>query len=90
MTPSERSWWFVLSGLRAALAVLDLAGIMIIGYLATSSLAYLAAGSESGRGFEFSGIQLPAVSLDNLPWIAATILALFLAKAVLSVCLTRK
>lgn len=90
MTPSERSWWFVLAGLRAALAILDLAGVMVIGYLATSSVAFLTAGSETGNGLEVAGFELPAVSLENLPWIAATILALFIAKAVLSIILTRK
>lgn len=90
MTPSERSWWCVLAGLRAALAVLDLAGIMVIGYLATSSFAFLTEESEIGKGLEFAGLRLPALSLENLPWIAATILALFITKAVLSVILTSK
>lgn len=90
MTPSERSWWFVLSGLRSALAVLDLAGIMIIGYLATSSVSLLTTSSQTGDGLEFAGVSLPAVSVGSLPWLAAVILTLFLVKAALSIVLTRK
>jgi ATP-binding cassette subfamily C protein len=63
---------------------------MVIGYLATSSVAFLTEGRETGKGLEVAGFELPAVSLENLPWIAAMILALFIAKAVLSIILTRK
>jgi ATP-binding cassette subfamily C protein len=90
MTPRERSGWIILAGLRSALSALDLAGIMMIGYLATSSIAFLNSGSDPDRSFEFSGFRVPAVSFETLPWVAGSVLLLFLVKAALSILLTRK
>ena len=79
MSKPEKTLWFVLAGLRATLAFLDLAGVFIIGYLATSSVAFLTSGSDSGRGFEFAGFRIPALSMGTLPWVAGAVLLLFLS-----------
>jgi ABC-type multidrug transport system fused ATPase/permease subunit len=90
MTKAEKTLWFFLAGLRSTLAFLDLAGVLIIGYLATSSVAFLTSGSDPERGFEFAGFKLPAVSMDTLPLVAGAVLALFLLKGIFSILLTRK
>ena len=90
MTLSEKFKWSILVGLRSTLALLDLAGVLAIGYLVTSSVSFLSEGSDPGREFEFGGITLPSVTIQTLPFVASAILAMFLVKAVLSISLTRR
>jgi ABC-type multidrug transport system fused ATPase/permease subunit len=90
MTPQERSKWFFLTGLRALLSLLDLAGILAIGFVVTSTAVFLTSGSDPNRVLEFAGIQIPAVNAQTLPWVSAGVLLLFLTKAFLSVILTKK
>jgi len=90
MTTKERSKWFVLTGLRALLALLDLFGILAIGLVVTSTAIFLTAGSDPNRVVEFAGLQIPAVNAQTLPWVSAAVLVLFLAKALLSVILTKR
>ncbi len=90
MTPKERSRWFLLTGLRALLSLLDLAGILAIGFIVTSTAIFLTSGSEPGRVLDFAGLQIPAVTAQTLPWVSAAVLALFLAKALFSVILIKK
>jgi ATP-binding cassette subfamily C protein len=90
MTPKERSKWYLLTGLRALLSILDLAGILAIGFVVTSTAIFLTAGSDPGRVLEFAGFQVPAVTAQTLPWVSAGVLVLFLSKALLSVVLTKK
>jgi ABC-type multidrug transport system fused ATPase/permease subunit len=89
MTGFEKSVWIAIVSLRSALALLDIAAIMAIGYLATSTVALISGGSDAGPSFELLGLKVPAVSINTIPLIAALILALFLVKAVLSIALTR-
>ena len=89
MTAFEKAVWIAIVTIRSALALLDIAGIMAIGYLVTSTVAIISGGSEAGQSFELLGISLPAVNTETIPLIAGLILALFLAKAFLSVALTR-
>jgi ABC-type multidrug transport system fused ATPase/permease subunit len=89
MTPKERGKWFFLAGLRALLSLLDLAGILAIGFVFTSTAIFLTSGSDPNRIVEFAGFQIPAVNAQTLPWVSAAVLFLFLAKALFSVFLTK-
>jgi len=90
MTPKERGKWYFLSGLRALLALLDLFGILAIGFVVTSTAIFLTSGSDPNRVVEFAGFQIPAVTAQTLPWVSAGVLILFLAKALFSVLLTKR
>jgi hypothetical protein len=90
MTPKERSKWYFLTGLRAFLSLLDLVGILAIGFVVTSTAIFLTSGSDPNRVVEFAGIEIPAVNAQTLPWVSAAVLLLFLTKALFSVILTRR
>jgi ATP-binding cassette, subfamily B, bacterial PglK len=90
MTLKERSKWFLLTGGRAALSVLDLAGILAIGFVVTSTALFLTQGSSQNRVLAFAGFQIPAVTAQTLPVVATAILATFLLKAFLSIVITKK
>ena len=90
MTPRERSRWYFLTSIRALLSILDLAGILSIGFIVTSTAIFLTSGSDPNRVLEFAGIQIPAVNAQTLPWVSAAVLVMFLSKALLSVVLTKK
>jgi ATP-binding cassette subfamily C protein len=90
MTPKERSKWYLLTGLRALLSLLDLAGILAIGFVVTSTAIFLTSGSNPNRILEFAGLQIPAVTAQTLPWLSAGVLILFLSKALFSVLLTKR
>jgi ABC-type multidrug transport system fused ATPase/permease subunit len=90
MTSKERSKWFLLTGARALLSILDLAGILAIGFVVTSTAIFLTQGSSPNRVLEFAGLQVPAVTAQTLPVVAAAILATFLIKALLSIVITKK
>ena len=90
MTARERSKWYFLTGLRALLSLLDLAGILAIGFVVTSTAIFLTSGSDPDRVIEFAGLQIPAVNAQTLPWVSAGLLVLFLAKALFSVILTKR
>jgi ATP-binding cassette subfamily C protein len=89
LTQPERAKYVTLVGLRALVSILDLVGILAIGFLATSIALFVTLGSAPERVIEFSGLTLSAVTAQTLPYVAFAILVLFLAKAVLSILLTR-
>jgi ATP-binding cassette, subfamily B, bacterial PglK len=89
MTPKERSKWYFLTGGRAALSVLDLAGILAIGFVVTSTAIFLTQGSSPGRVLDFAGLRIPAVTAQTLPLVAVVILSAFLLKACLSIVITK-
>ena len=90
MSPKERSKWYILTGLRALLSIIDLVGILAIGFVVTSTAIFLTAGSDPDRVVEYAGVQIPAVNAQTLPMVAAAVLLLFLTKALLSVILTKR
>jgi len=90
MTTKERSKWYGLTALRAFLSILDLAGILAIGFVVTSTAIFLTAGSDPNRILEFAGLQIPAVNVQTLPWVSVGVLILFLAKAFFSVVMTKR
>jgi ATP-binding cassette subfamily C protein len=90
MSPKERSKWYFVTGLRALLSILDLVGILAIGFVVTSTAIFLTSGSDPNRVVEFAGVQIPAVNAQTLPWVSAGVLVLFLTKALFSIVLTKK
>jgi ATP-binding cassette subfamily C protein len=90
MTRTERSKWYLLIIARSTLSIFDLAGILAIGFVVTSTAAFLTEGSSPNRVLEFAGFSFPAVTAQSLPLAAATILAVFLLKAFLSILITKK
>jgi ABC-type multidrug transport system fused ATPase/permease subunit len=90
MSRKERTKWYLLTGARATLSVLDLAGILAIGFVVTSTAIFLTQGSSPNRILEFAGFQIPAVTAQTLPSVALVILFTFLAKALLSIIITKR
>ena len=90
MTPKERSSWYFLTALRAMLSILDLVGILAIGFVVTSTAIFFTQGSSPGRVLEFAGFQIPAVTATTLPIVGSAILATFLAKAFFSILITKR
>jgi len=90
MTPKERSKWYFLTGARATLSILDLAGILAIGFVVTSTAIFLTQGSSPGRLLNFAGFQVPAVTAHTLPLVALIILLTFLVKAFSSIMITKR
>jgi ATP-binding cassette subfamily C protein len=72
------------------LSLFDLAGILAIGFVVTSTALFLTQGSSPNRILEFAGFQIPAVTAQTLPPVALIILLTFLAKAFLSIVITRR
>ena len=90
MSSKERIKYFFFLALRSFVALFDLIGILAIGFLATSIALFISLGSDSNRLIEFAGISLPAVTAQSLPAVALFILSLFVAKAIVSISLTRQ
>ena len=90
MTVKERSKWYLLTGLRAFLSILDLAAILAIGFVVTSTAVFLTEGSDADRTLDFAGFEVPAVNAQTLPWVSVAVLLLFLVKALFSVILARR
>jgi ABC-type multidrug transport system fused ATPase/permease subunit len=90
MTTKERFKWYLLLGLKALLSFLDLLGILVIGFVVTSTAIFLTSGSDPERVIEFAGIDFPAVNAQTLPLASAAVIFLFLTKAFLSIILTKK
>jgi ATP-binding cassette, subfamily B, bacterial PglK len=76
--------------LRALASLLDLVGIMLIGFLASSIALFLDQGSDPSRLIVIAGVELPAVTAGTLPWLASGIFILFVAKAGSSIFLTHR
>jgi ATP-binding cassette subfamily C protein len=90
LKPKEQLRFFVFLSLRAIVALLDLVGILAIGFLATSMALFLTQGSDPNRTIEVSNLSIPAISAQTLPFIASMILILFISKAIVSILLTRQ
>lgn len=90
MKPQERTKWYFLVVVRSMLSVFDLAGILAIGFVVTSTAVFLTEGSSPDRVLEFAGFKIPAVTAQTLPLAAGAILTIFLLKAFLSILITKK
>jgi ATP-binding cassette subfamily C protein len=89
MTPKERSTWSFFTISRSLLSLLDLAGVLAMGFVVTSTALFLTQGSDPNRVVEFAGLSLPTVNAQTLPLFGLLILLLFLLKALFSLLLTR-
>ena len=89
MTPKERAKWQLLTLVRALLSILDVLGILAIGFVASSTAIFLTEGSSPNRVLKFAGFEIPAVTAQTLPTVAAAILVTFLVKALLSIRVTK-
>ena len=90
MTRREKVGFSVFLSFRALTAIFDLAGILAIGFLATSMALFVTQGSNPNRLIQIGSINLPAVSIDSLPLLTLFILGLFVFKAVVSIVLTHR
>ena len=90
MSNRERFVFFTRLALRAIVAILDLIGILAIGFLATSMAMFITEGSDPTRVIEVGSLSIPAISTQSLPIISGLILLLFSSKAILSILLTRQ
>jgi ABC-type multidrug transport system fused ATPase/permease subunit len=90
MLPRERLVWLTLSAARSLLAVLDLAGVLAIGWVVTSTAMFLVEGSDPLRVISLGSVSLPTATAANLPIAALSILTLFATKAVFSVLFARQ
>ncbi len=90
MKVKERAIFYAFLVLRSLVALLDLGGILAIGFLATSIALFITQGSDPDRIIEVGGLRIPAMNVDSLPLIATIILLLFFAKAIFSILLTLK
>ncbi|CAN5520741.1 N/A [soil metagenome] len=87
LTPRERVTYFFLIGLRALAGLLDVFGILLIGLIA--SLATTSMGDPSAPPTKFAGFELPQFDEQQLVMLVLFVLAVFIAKTVLAIGLTR-
>lgn len=92
MTRAERRRFYTLVSLRSLNGVFDLIGVLVIGYLAASVAAFLSSptNSNSNKSITFSGIVLPALTAQTLPFLGVGIILIFSLKAVFAIYLTRR
>lgn len=89
MTEGERRRFYFLTVLKALNGLFDLAGVMILGYLAASIATFLSNGQNSLNFVLIAGVKLPALTAGTLPIVGITIFLVFALKALFSVILTR-
>jgi hypothetical protein len=82
--------WGSFTAARSTLAVFDLLGVMIIGFVAASIALFLTEGSDPARTIQFAGLEITAVNLSSLPIYVGIVLVLFLSKALFSIILARR
>lgn len=90
MTGIEKAVFFSLVGFKSMLAFIDVAAISAIGYLSTSVASIISGSPEASPKLELAGFVVPAVNLDSLPFLAAIILGLFLARSLLTIAISGK
>ena len=90
LTPREKWVWGSFTAARSTLAVFDLLGVMIIGFVSASIALFLTEGSDPARTIQFAGLEITAVNLSSLPIYVGIVLALFLSKALFSIILARR
>lgn len=90
LTHREKWVWVSFTVARSTLAVLDLVGVLIIGFVAASIALFLSEGSDPARIIQFAGLEMAAVNVSSLPFYVGVVLSLFLSKALFSVVLARR
>ena len=89
MSPREKIIWNFLLLSRAAASLLDLAGIFIVGWVATS-YAYVFGQSQETAEPAPVFFNMQVLEISSLPAVMALVLALFLSKSAISILLFRK
>jgi ATP-binding cassette subfamily C protein len=89
MSRKERIHLSTMLALKSLVGLLDLAGILLIGFLTASIALLISQKNDPSSVIEIGPIAIPAISQGSLPVYAAIILILFLSKSALSVLLTR-
>lgn len=89
MSSRERAGFFLFLVGRSLTSVLDLMGVLAIGYLGTSIALFVAQGSSESRSFKLLGLTFPAANIQNLPLTLLIIVLVFVTKAVASIWLTK-
>jgi ABC-type bacteriocin/lantibiotic exporter with double-glycine peptidase domain len=90
MTRREKLSFVAFLFFRAGVSILDLLGILGIGWLG-SSLAFSLTGAEVEKNeIKLGSFNLPSISLEALPFAIVVILCLFLFKAISSIALTSR
>lgn len=90
MKPKERVHFYFFLFSRATVSLFDLAGIVAIGFLATSMALFLTEGSDPDRKIGLGPISFPAITAQSLPIIAGLIMLMFIAKAIFSITLSHQ
>ena len=85
MSASERAVYFALVVGRGLTGVLDVAGILLIGIVASIGAAQL---TGDGTPLKVLGFQFPAISGQDVVLLVVVVLALFLVKAAIAVFLS--
>lgn len=89
LSNKQRKKYFWLVFLRSMVSIIDLVGILAIGFLAASVALFVANGSDTDRALSLGGLSIPALTAKTLPAASVLILFMFLAKAGFSILLTR-
>lgn len=90
MSPKERFRFFMFMTFRGLVGLLDLLGIVAIGFLASSIALFLSQGSDPSRVIEIGNLSVGAITAQTLPMFATLILIVFVSKSLLSILLTRQ
>lgn len=89
LTTREFITYLVLLLGRCLSGILDVLGVLSVGYLGASVAKFISDGNNESQRLNFIGLDLPAVTARSLPLITGAIMLAFILKAVLSIVLTR-
>lgn len=87
LNPRERFAFWGLVSARGLSAILDMVGILLVGLLTIVAASSLA--GESDEPLRIAGFELPSFGEAEIIWLAVTVLAVFIVKALVALGLTR-
>jgi ATP-binding cassette subfamily C protein len=88
LRPRERVLYVILVLTRMLTGILDVVGILLIGFVA-SAVASQASTSVTGHPVKLLGLEIPTLDATSLFILVSIVLAVFIVKAILAVALTR-
>jgi ABC-type multidrug transport system fused ATPase/permease subunit len=88
LRPGEKAKYFSLTLSRSATGILDLVGILGVGYLSASAAAFINLGSDPDREIQLAFFTFPAATAQTVVWVALFVFIVFLSKAVISILIT--
>lgn len=89
LTTREKRRYLFLLVARSAIGLIDLAGVLSVGYLATSIANFVTHGANEGTSFQFLGLTLPALTAKTFPILAGIVMLLFFSKAFAAIYFTK-